>query len=74
MAFDDEHDWYCDNCDNYLNDQTGFSTFGGTWRCTECGFLNDVSLNNTLDLLGMLKNGITEFTTKSLEDTDDDDY
>ena len=73
MAFNDDYDWYCDDCDAYLNDQSGFSTIGGTWRCTECGALNDVSAGNTRDLLGMLKNGITEFLTRPLDESDDED-
>lgn len=67
-------DWYCDNCDAYLNDQNGFSEIGGTWICTECGALNDVSQNNVVDLLGMFKNGIGEFLSRPLQDPDDDDY
>lgn len=40
-------DWYCDECDAYMNDQPGFSA-GGTWECTECGSINDVSENNII--------------------------
>lgn len=71
-------DWICDYCNAYMNDQPGFTTLFGTWRCTQCGALNDVSENNILDLLGMLAKGITSFVAKPLEEpedeTGDDDY
>lgn len=40
-------DWYCDECDAYMNDQPGFCA-GDTWICTECGSLNDVSEDNII--------------------------
>lgn len=40
-------DWYCDNCDVHLNTQPGFRA-GGTWTCSECGYLNDVSTDNII--------------------------
>jgi hypothetical protein len=55
-----------------MNDQSGFDVSGGTWVCTECGALNDVSEDNTLDLLGMLAKGITEFITSPLKTPDDE--
>ena len=42
-------DWYCDNCDEYMNYQTGFSTSSGEWTCTKCGYDNDVSNDNIID-------------------------
>ena len=41
-------DWYCDNCNAYMNNQAGFNRIGGWWTCTECGTHNDVSLGNTI--------------------------
>lgn len=41
-------DWYCDKCDSCLNDQSGFSTSGGTWICKNCGYPNDVTYGNVL--------------------------
>lgn len=70
---DNACDWICDYCGAYMNDQPGFDVAGGTWTCTECGAVNDVSSNNVLDLLGMLAKGITEFKTKLLVEPDDDD-
>lgn len=43
-------DWVCDECDAYMNDQPGFTVSGGSWTCTECGAVNDVTPNNVLDL------------------------
>ena len=65
-------DWKKDYCGAYMNDQSGFDVSGGTWVCTECGALNDVSEDNTLDLLGMLAKGITEFITSPLKPPDDE--
>ena len=45
---DNDCDWYCDNCDAYMNNQTGFSIEDGEWICQECGYLNDVSEDNIL--------------------------
>lgn len=42
-------DWYCDECDAYLNDQPGFTVAGGTWICAECGCPNNVSEDNVID-------------------------
>lgn len=39
-------DWYCDNCDAYMNSQSGFTTSSDEWTCTECGTVNDVSIDN----------------------------
>lgn len=41
-------DWYCDECDTYMNNQPCFTTSSGEWTCTECGAINDVSENNIL--------------------------
>ena len=46
--FDSGCDWYCDCCHAYMNNQGGFSTTIGTWVCTECGTINDVSENNII--------------------------
>ncbi len=42
-------DWFCDSCDANLNRQPGFTTASGTWICTECGAVNDVTDDNILD-------------------------
>ncbi|CAM4257912.1 hypothetical protein ERIN107935_07025 [Erysipelothrix inopinata] len=39
-------DWICDNCNAYMNNQSGFSTLNGIWTCSECGTCNDVSSDN----------------------------
>lgn len=46
---DEECDWFCDGCDEYMNDQPGFTTATGTWVCTICGEVNDVSPDNEFD-------------------------
>ena len=42
-------DWYCDECDAYLNKQDGFTTASDEWECTECGYINDVSEYNIVE-------------------------
>ena len=46
--FDSDCEWYCDNCDAHLNNQSGFNVLWGSWTCTECGWHNDVTENNIL--------------------------
>lgn len=36
-------DWYCDECDAYLNDQSGFTVDYGEWTCEVCGHINRIS-------------------------------
>lgn len=46
--FDKGCNWYCDECTTKMNDQPGFTVENGTWVCTECGAVNDVSDDNIL--------------------------
>lgn len=41
-----EVDWYCDHCNAYLNDQSGFDDRKYTWKCRECGHKNSISRDN----------------------------
>lgn len=41
-------DWYCDECNTYMNSQPGFTTSSEEWTCTECGCVNDVSEDNII--------------------------
>jgi DNA-directed RNA polymerase subunit RPC12/RpoP len=45
----DDITWYCDGCNTVLNEQEGFNTDSGTWTCTECGFVNDVTSDNVYE-------------------------
>ena len=38
----EEADWYCDKCDACLNEQRGFTTKRGKWKCRECGYVNSI--------------------------------
>ena len=40
--------WFCDDCEAYLNIQNNFSKKTGKWRCTECGYKNDVTEENII--------------------------
>ena len=44
-------DWFCDNCDAYLNSQTGFDPYDDEWTCTKCGYENDITKDNVYKLL-----------------------
>lgn len=45
---EDDTTWYCDGCDAELNRQIGFNTTTGTWVCTKCSYINDVTDANVL--------------------------
>lgn len=66
-------DWTCDYCGAYLNSQPGFTTSDGTWRCTECGALNDVSDSNVYDPDKMRGKSISVKALELPDDADPDD-
>ena len=35
--------WICDNCGDYLCDQSGFSDHNDVWNCAKCGHVNRIS-------------------------------
>ena len=41
-------DWYCDECDEYLNDQRGFNDQSDIWSCSACGHRNNISAEEIL--------------------------
>ena len=48
-ANDNGCDWFCDQCEAFMNVQPGFTVARGVWICTKCGCKNDVSDNNVRD-------------------------
>ena len=42
----EDYEWYCDNCNERLDYQDGFDCRCGEWKCSECGHLNAISLEN----------------------------
>ena len=40
--------WFCDDCETFLNIQPGFNVENGHWKCTECGYENDVTDANII--------------------------
>lgn len=42
-------DWYCDECNAYLNAQPGFTTINNDWTCTECGHVNGTTYDNIVN-------------------------
>ena len=42
------YDWYCDECNDLLNNQPGFDANCGTWTCSKCGELNYISSDEIL--------------------------
>lgn len=40
-------DWYCDKCNNYLNDQSNF-VGNGICTCQKCGYKNVISASNII--------------------------
>ena len=43
------YDWYCDECNDLLNNQSGFNTSCGTWSCKKCGEVNYIDESEILD-------------------------
>lgn len=39
-------DWWCDRCNAYINDQSGFDDHKYVWQCTQCGHKNSISGSN----------------------------
>lgn len=37
-----EYDWYCDECHEYLNGQSGFDAYCGYWTCSNCRNSNKI--------------------------------
>ena len=38
--------WFCDECENYLNNQEGFNRHASKHICRNCGYENDTTFNN----------------------------
>ena len=39
-------DWFCDNCNAYLNSQPNFDDRKYIWKCKKCGYKNSISAAN----------------------------
>jgi len=37
--------WFCDECNSFLNIQSGFNLDNESWICTNCGYVNDITPN-----------------------------
>lgn len=61
-------DWYCDNCDEPLNEQAGFDDDNETWACTECGHANTISSEE------IIPESVMEEAAKFLANFDPDNY
>ena len=44
-----DYDWYCNECNEYLNNQTGFNENRGVWYCKNCGECNPIHEADILD-------------------------
>lgn len=42
--------WFCDNCNDYINIQDGFNDNCGEWTCTKCGHVNSISSDQIIDI------------------------
>ena len=40
--------WFCDECETFLNVQPGFNGKYGTWRCTECCHMCEITKDSIL--------------------------
>lgn len=39
-------EWYCDKCGAHLNEQEGFDDHLDEWKCTKCGYVNHIGMDN----------------------------
>ncbi|WP_300380833.1 Sec23/Sec24 zinc finger-containing protein [Clostridium sp.] len=49
-------DWWCDGCNAYLNNQSGFNDHKYIWKCTECGYKSSISGSNICESKDYYKN------------------
>ncbi len=42
--------WFCDGCSAFLNKQEGFNLNEKRWTCTHCGYKNDLTPDNIVDI------------------------
>ena len=42
-------EWYCDRCGEHLNEQEGFDDHHHIWKCTNCGYKNEIEIRNIYD-------------------------
>jgi hypothetical protein len=42
-------EWYCDRCGAYLNEQDDFDDHNKVWKCTCCGYTNQLTIENIYD-------------------------
>lgn len=66
----DECDWYCDNCNAYLNAQSSFSGHDRYHTCEECGYENEISADNIRDT-GLPSEDYADFSCDEYELNDE---
>lgn len=44
------YDWFCDNCGDYLNNQSGFDSNSGVWYCKNCDERNSINSSSIIDM------------------------
>ena len=50
-------EWYCDECDAYLNEQEGFVDYLPYWECRECGYFNRLEIDEIYEYSGDFDKG-----------------
>lgn len=50
-------EWYCDECDAYLNEQEGFDDYLPYWECRECGYFNRLEIDEIYEYSGDFDKG-----------------
>jgi predicted RNA-binding Zn-ribbon protein involved in translation (DUF1610 family) len=58
--------WFCDGCESFLNNQEGFDINADTWICKNCGFENDITADNIVDVCKDCGAKLPENATRSL--------
>lgn len=45
-------EWFCDNCNDCLREQEGFSDWCDYWNCSKCGYENHIALEEIVNYPG----------------------
>lgn len=61
-------EWYCDKCDAHLNEQEGFDDHLPEWKCTACGYVNPISIEEIYDNDEDWRNGIRAVDAEKFAD------
>lgn len=60
-------EWYCDHCNDHLNEQEGFTDHLPVWQCRKCGYLNPINAEQIYETAEDRDNNIHRKTEEDLQ-------